>query len=237
MKIRAIFCQCMFLFLLLVPCNWAMGDESPDLRLVQTGKGLYSLQGSGYRRVVSTDVRIRYDAAILGNPVIEFGELATGNVVSNTSEAGLIRMISLDIDKNDFSPVAGTYATLSFDIVGKPAGKVSGHVELLDINGDLLATWDGDVPVASKEPGKDAAVEPGKGNAPEPVKNTVVETKKTDAGESVKDTVVETGKNNAPGMGNPSESGPDPGASSDMPGGNGDENAAPEKKEEGTRSP
>src|SRR5512136_2014477 len=135
MKIREFIFRFMLICLLIMPCNWARGDESPDLRLVQTGKGVYSLQGSGYKGVAGTDVTIRYDAALLGNPVIEFGELATGSTTSNTSQAGQIRIISVDINGNANSSGTGTFATVTFDIIGKPAGSISAHVNLVDIDG------------------------------------------------------------------------------------------------------
>ena len=148
MKDRMLNCQFIFIFLMALLCSPASAIAGSDLKLVQTGSGVYSLQGTSYRGVAGTDVVIQYDKTLLGNPRITWGNLAAGNTAANTSQAGQIHIAAVDVNASAGTPGTGTFATITFDVIGKPAGNITANTNLIDINGASLATPVSTAPIA-----------------------------------------------------------------------------------------
>jgi hypothetical protein len=141
-------CRFVFICLMVLLGNSETGNASTDLKLVQTASGVYSLQGTDFKGVAGTDVIIKYDKLSLGNPRIVWGNLAAGYTVVNTNQSGQIRIAAVDVNANATAPGTGTFATVTFDIVGTPSGNITATAKLIDIRGASLATPVSVAPVA-----------------------------------------------------------------------------------------
>lgn len=121
--------------LLLLLGNAATGDAAPTLNLVPAGNCIYSLQGTGFNRVVATtDVVIQYDSTSLTNPRVTWGNLASGYPLANTGVAGQIHLVAIDRNTNASAPAMGTFATITFDPVGQTSGNIIAKANLTGIN-------------------------------------------------------------------------------------------------------
>jgi hypothetical protein len=133
------FSRNLLVFLTLLLGNAAIGHAASTLKLVSAGPCVYSLQGSEFNGVAGTDVVIHYDQTALANPIVAWGNLASGYPVANTNTAGQVHIAAVDLNANATSSGTGTFATITFEMVRQSTGNITAQANLIDINGAQLS--------------------------------------------------------------------------------------------------
>jgi hypothetical protein len=109
---------CLFL------CCAASAFAAPTVTINSSGKGMFTLQETGFDGIAGAKITITYDTKTLVNPRVTQGGLATGALfVANTTSPGSIIVAFATADPKGIVG-DGLLATISFDLVGKSSGVI-----------------------------------------------------------------------------------------------------------------